>query len=145
MTRRQVRIAHCFRCIYSWRMRYRIPRICPRCKSKYWNVPKVRPIRLGRGLGPEEILLPHRAEILRIARRCGVRRIRVFGSVRRREAVEGSDVDLLVDWRPGTTLLDVAQFRISLQDLLRRKVDTVEERYLHWAIRPQALAEAIPL
>jgi uncharacterized protein len=126
-------------------MRYRIPRVCPRCKSKYWNVPRIRPLRLGSGLGPEEVLAPHRAEILRIARRYGARRIRVFGSVRRHQADERSDVDLLVDWRPGVSLLDVAQFRISLQDLLRRRVDTVEERYLHWAIRPQALAEAIPL
>jgi predicted nucleotidyltransferase len=138
-------MAHCFRCIYTWRMRYRIPRICPRCKSKYWNVPKIRPLRLGSGLGPEEILAPHRSKILRIARSHGVRRIRVFGSVRRREADERSDVDLLVDWRRGASLLDAARFRIALQDLLQRKVDTVEERYLHWAIRPQAVAEAIPL
>ena len=145
MTRRQVRMAHCYRCIYTWRMRYRVPRMCPRCKSRLWNVPKIRPIRLGKGLGMEEILAPHRAEILRLARRYGAGRIRVFGSVRRREADDRSDVDLLVDWRRGTSLLDVARFRISAEDLLGRKVDTVEERNLHWAIRPQALAEAIPL
>lgn len=89
--------------------------------------------------------MPHRSEILRIAQRHGALRIRVFGSVRRHEADERSDVDLLVDWRRGTSLLDAARFRVSLQDLLQRKVDTVEEGYLHWAIRPQVLAEAVPL
>ncbi|MHB1434862.1 MAG: nucleotidyltransferase family protein [Thermoplasmata archaeon] len=145
MTRRQVRIAHCYRCVYTWRMRYRTPRICPRCKSKFWNVPKIRPAQFGTGLGIEEILTPHRAEILRLARRYGVRRIRVFGSVRRCEADDRSDVDLLVEWRRGISLLDAARFRVSVGDLLGRRIDTVDEVHLHWAIRPQVLAEAIPL
>lgn len=145
MTRRLVRIAHCYRCIYTWQMRNRVPRICPRCKSKYWNRPLIRPIRLGEGLGIEEVLSPHRAEIDRISRRWGAKRIRVFGSVRRREATDSSDLDLLVDWKEGTSLLDVATFRVALQDLLARRVDTVEERFLHWALRPQVLAEAVPL
>ena len=119
--------------------------MCPRCKSRHWSEPRVREIRSGHGLGIEEILLPHRAEVLRLARKYGARKIRVFGSVRRREADASSDVDLLVDWRPGTSLLDSAGFRVALQELLGRKVDTVEEGFLHWAIRPHVLAEAVPL
>ncbi len=138
-------MAHCHRCIYTWRMRYRTPRICPRCKSKYWNRPAIRLVRVGNGLGIGEVLAPHRSEILRLSRRWGAKRVRVFGSVRRGEANARSDVDLLIDWKRGTSLLDVASFRVAVQDLLGRKVDTVEERFLHWAIRPQVLAEAVPL
>lgn len=145
MTRRLVRFGHCYRCIYTWRMRYRNPKVCPRCKSKYWNVPKILPLRLGHGLGAEEILGPHRGTILRLARRHGASRVRIFGSVRRREAGRDSDVDLLLDWKRGTSLLDVARFRLDVQDLLGRKVDTVEPGNLHWAIRPQVESEAIPL
>jgi hypothetical protein len=32
--------------------------MCPRCKSTLWDVPKIRPIKLGKGLGIEEILAP---------------------------------------------------------------------------------------
>ena len=105
----------------------------------------MRELRLGDGLGRDEILLPHRTEVLRLAKRYGARKLRVFGSVRRREADANSDVDLLVEWRPGTSLLDSAGFRVAIQELLGRKVDTVEEQFLHWAIRPHVLAEAIPL
>ncbi|HUJ77742.1 MAG TPA: nucleotidyltransferase family protein [Thermoplasmata archaeon] len=96
-------------------------------------------------MGIEEILLPHRTEVLRLAKRYGAGNLRVFGSVRRREADASSDVDLLVRWRPGASLLDSAGFRVALQELLGRRVDTVEEEFLHWAIRPHVLAEAIPL
>jgi uncharacterized protein len=110
-----------------------------------WNVPKIRPVRLGNGQGIEEVLGPHRGEVLRIARQHGARNLRVFGSVRRREADEKSDVDLLVSWRRGTSLLDVARFRIAVQGAIGRSVHTVEDDRLHWALRPQVLAEAVPL
>lgn len=118
MTRRQIRMARCFRCVHSWRMLNRRPRVCPRCKSRYWNVPKLRPIRLGAGLGVNEVLGLHRDQILRMAREHGATRIRVFGSVRRNEADERSDVDLLVDWKPRTSLLATASFRVAVRELL---------------------------
>jgi len=145
MTKRQVRIVHCYRCIYSWRARYRIPRICPRCKSKYWNVPKIRPLRLGTGPGVAEILGPHRSELLRLARRYGAEDVRVFGSVRRGAARPDSDVDLVVNWPKHPSLLRTAEFRIAVKELVGRTVDVVDERHIHWAIRPQILAEAVPL
>ncbi|MGA7861735.1 MAG: nucleotidyltransferase domain-containing protein [Thermoplasmata archaeon] len=145
MTRRQIRLGHCYRCIYTWRMRRRYPTMCPRCKSRLWTVPKILPVKLGNGLGIEEVLAPHRDEILRLARKHGARSIRVFGSVRRREADEKSDVDLLVEWGPDVDLLDTAAFRRQVRESIGRKVDAVEEGFLHWAIRPQVLAEAVPL
>ncbi|MCI4326869.1 MAG: nucleotidyltransferase domain-containing protein [Thermoplasmata archaeon] len=63
----------------------------------------------------------------------------------RREADETSDVDLLVDWDRNVSLLGTAGFRVDLKRLLNREIDTVEEDLLHWAIKPQVQAEAIPL
>lgn len=136
----------CYRCAYVWRPARSVePRICPRCKSRLWNVPILRSISRGRGQGVEQVLAPHRAEILRAAGRRGFGHVRVFGSVRRSEATRTSDVDLLVDRDAGASLLDRAALTDDLERILRRKVDVVPEESLHWLARPQVLFEAIPL
>jgi hypothetical protein len=145
MTKRLVRKGHCYRCIYTWRMRHRVPAMCPRCKSRLWDVPKIRPVTLGNGLGIEEVIGPHRDEIMRLARRHGVRRLFVFGSVRRREATEQSDVDLLVEWRRIPSLLGHASLANDIERAVGRPVDLVNRGDLHWAVSPQVEAEAVPL
>lgn len=30
----------CKRCEYEWVARTEAPRVCPKCKSPYWNVPR---------------------------------------------------------------------------------------------------------
>lgn len=136
---------HCFRCVYSWTPR-RIPvRMCPRCKSRLWDRSAVRAVETGDRPGPDEILGPHRNAVLALARKYGAKRVRVFGSVRRRSATRRSDVDVLVDDLPGASLLDVARLEVELSRVLGRRVDVVEEGSLPWSIRPQVLAEAVPL
>ena len=49
-----------------------------------------------------------RDDIMRLARRRGAENVRVFGSLARGEANENSDLDLLVCWEPGRSLLDHA-------------------------------------
>lgn len=44
---------------------------------------------------PTTLAIEHRDEIVQIAARQGARRVRVFGSIARREAGEESDIDLL--------------------------------------------------
>ena len=65
-----------------------------------------------------------RDEILRIAGRRGAHSLRVFGSVARGEASENSDLDLLVAWEPGRSLLDHVALVQDLQELLGMKVKT---------------------
>ena len=86
-----------------------------------------------------------RDEILRLAARRGALRLRVFGSVARGEANEQSDLDLLVDWEPGRSLLDHAGLVADLQELLGTKVHLGTEKALHWYVRDQILREARPL
>ncbi|MGP8076087.1 MAG: nucleotidyltransferase family protein, partial [Thermoplasmata archaeon] len=92
-----------------------------------------------------EVLTPHLDEIHRLAKKNGAARILVFGSVRRREATEKSDVDLMVRWRRPISLLDRADFHLELEKTLGRSVDLVDEGALHWAIRPQVESEAVSL
>ena len=89
--------------------------------------------------------LRQREEILRVAYRRGARNVRVFGSVARGEATENSDLDLLVDWEPGRSLLDHAGLVEDLQDLLGIKVQIGTEKSLHWYVRDRILREAAPL
>lgn len=86
-----------------------------------------------------------RADVLEIASRNGARGVRVFGSVARGEASRTSDLDLLVEWEPGRSLLDHVALVQDLEDLLGVKVHVGTEKSLHWYIRDRALKEAAPL
>lgn len=69
----------------------------------------------------------------------------MFGSVVRDEEREDSDVDLLVDFLPGTTLLDQVGLIDALSTALGRKVDVVSERALNKHLRQRVLQEVVPL
>jgi len=84
-------------------------------------------------------------EIIRIAAEHGAHNIRVFGSVARDEADTESDIDFLVEFEPGTSLLTHAGLVVALEDLLGRKVDVAPEKSLKQRIRDRVLAEAVPL
>jgi hypothetical protein len=49
----------------------------------------------------------------------------VFGSVARGEAVETSDVDLLVAPGPDTTLFDLSGFALDVEEIVGRHVDVL--------------------
>jgi uncharacterized protein len=138
-------LAGCFRCAYVWRPRLPSPSRCPRCKSGLWDVPKLRAIQLGSGLGIADILTGKRSEFFEALRRNKARNPRVFGSVARNHANLKSDLDLLVDFDPDASAFDHVGLQQDLERLLRRKVDVAEADGLHWLIRPQVLFEAIPL
>src|SRR5215471_15004230 len=86
-----------------------------------------------------------RDEIVRLAARRGAHSLRVFGSVARGTATENSDLDLLVTWEPGRSLLDHAGLVEDLQELLGMKVHVGTEKALHWYVRDRILSEATPL
>jgi uncharacterized protein len=86
-----------------------------------------------------------RGQILTIAARHGAGNVRVFGSVARGEADAASDIDVLVDFEPGRSLLDLAALLVDLEDLLGHPVDVVTEPGLKARIRQRVLAEAVPV
>ena len=86
-----------------------------------------------------------RDEILRLAALHGAHSLRVFGSVARGEAGENSDLDLLVAWEPGRSLLDHAGLVQDLEEVLGIKVHIGTEKSLHWCARERILREAVPL
>jgi len=92
----------------------------------------------------DDLLREKREEILRIAAKHGACNVRVFGSVARGEAGDESDIDLLVEFGPGRSLLDQAGLVADLEELLGRKVDVVTAGGLYWLLRRRILKEARP-
>ena len=87
----------------------------------------------------------HREEILAIAARHGASNVRWFGSIARGQGGPESDVDLLVSFESGRSLLDLIGLKHEIEDLVQRPVDVVTDRALSPYIRDQVLAEAVPL
>ena len=84
---------------------------------------------------PSEALAAHRDKLLAIAAGHGASNLRVFGSVARGADKEGSDIDLLVDVRQGTSLFDLVGLQQDFEDTLGMKVDLLTEPELHPLIR----------
>ena len=85
----------------------------------------------------------HRAAIRRIVERHRASNVRVFGSVAQGCDIEGSDLDLLVDPTPETTLFDIGAIKHEIFELLGVPVDVLTPRALPEKFRATVLAEAV--
>ncbi len=94
---------------------------------------------------PSEILQHHRSDIIAIAIANHVCNVRLFGSSSRNEDTEESDLDLLVDPTPETTLMDIARMQNRLHSLLGVRVDVLTPKALPPSFRDKVLAEAVPI
>ena len=86
-----------------------------------------------------------RHQIAPITRRFKVANPRVFGSVLHGLDVEDSDLDLLVDPLPETTLFDLGGLQGELEDLLGVPVDVRTPGGLPAHVRAMVVAEAQPV
>ena len=93
----------------------------------------------------DRILVEKREEILRIAAKHGVGRIRVFGSAARGESRLESDLDLLVEVTGPTTPWFPGGLVAELEEFLGRRVDVVEPDAIRETLRRQILQDAVPL
>ena len=101
---------------------------------------------LGDGLMvlPLDQLRALRADIDRLAAQYGARNLRIFGSVAN-QAGPVSDLDILVDFERGRSLLDQVGFEQDLEDLLGCSVDVVVEGGISPHIEASILRDAVPL
>ena len=100
----------------------------------------MRPVR-----DKQDILLYLRAQKSYLAREYHIQSIGLIGSFSRNEQTPASDVDLIVDFEPGTpTLYELKnRLRTELETRFGRKVEIASKKYLKPYFRDQILAEAI--
>lgn len=92
---------------------------------------------------PSTALESHRAAVRRIVESHRARNARVFGSVAHGNDTSASDLDLLIDTTPDTTLMDVAAIQVELETLLGVTVDVLTPNALPEEFRYTVLAEAM--
>lgn len=77
---------------------------------------------------PSEALANRDADVVRIAQAHGATSVRLFGSVAKQADTIGSDLDLLVDLKPGTSFYDLVAMEDEIAALLGVEVDVVSAR-----------------
>lgn len=86
-----------------------------------------------------------RGEILEIARRYGASDVRIIGSVARGDTRRDSDLDLVVRFEAGRSLLDQGGRVMDLRELLGVEVDVIDEEAMRPRFRNKVLREAVQL
>lgn len=95
---------------------------------------------------PSEVLEKNREAIREATKRFNAANPRVFGSVARGEDGPDSDIDILVDALPGSTLFSLGGLQYELEQMFGgMKVDVVTSGGLPETVRNRVLAEAAPI
>lgn len=94
---------------------------------------------------PSSALACHREAIRQVVASHRASNARVFGSVVHGLDTEESDLDILIDPMPETTLFDIGAIRHELLQLLGVPVDVLTPGALPERFRNAVLAEAVPI
>ena len=94
---------------------------------------------------PSIALATNREAIRRVVESHRACNARVFGSVVHGNDTEDSDLDILIDPTPDTTLFDIGAIRHELLQLLSVPVDVLTPKALPEKLRASVLAEAMPV
>ncbi|WP_416761096.1 nucleotidyltransferase family protein [Roseateles sp. So40a] len=94
---------------------------------------------------PSEALALKRDELGAVVARYPMKNLRLFGSALHGQDREDSDLDLLVDPLPGTTLIDLGGLQRELEVLLGVPVHLLTPGFISEKFRAQVLAEARPV
>lgn len=92
-----------------------------------------------------DVLINKRDLINKIAKKYHATNIRVFGSVARKDETDNSDIDFLVHFLPGASLLDQVGLIDELSRNFNRPVDVVSDRALNKYIADSVLEESVSL
>jgi hypothetical protein len=94
---------------------------------------------------PSKALKKHRAKVFKIIISNQTLNPRVFGSVANGTDTDDSDLDILVDPTPKTTLMNIGEIKHQLLSLLNLPVDIITPKSLPEDIRIKVISEAKPL
>ena len=94
---------------------------------------------------PSAVFEQHRETIRRLVAEHGMSNPRLFGSALHGDDTETSDLDLLIDIGPHTSLFEIVNLQLALQDAVGIPVDLRTPGELHPKFRNEVLAEALSL
>jgi uncharacterized protein len=94
---------------------------------------------------PSEALTAHRDELRQLVSRYAVAHPRVYGSVLTGKDDDDSDLDILVDATPSTTLLTLTGLEREAEELLGVHVSVLTPGFLPRKFRDRVLQQAQPL
>lgn len=94
---------------------------------------------------PSFALAQNRENVKRVIAKFPVTNPRIFGSVALKTDADGSDLDLIVDPLPETTLFDLGGLQFELEDLLGVHVDLLIPGDPPLKVRAEIISKAIPL
>ena len=98
-----------------------------------------------RDAGEDPAIAEIQSKVAEVMRRRGVVRAGMFGSVARGEASPVSDVDFLVEFEQGRTLLDLAGLGLDLKEALGCDVDVATPNSLHPALEAEIMRDLVPI
>jgi len=82
-------------------------------------------------------------KVISILKKHGIKRILVFGSYARGEATSESDLDLIVEFPRGTSLLDHIRIENELMETLKIKIDLLSKNGISPYLIDNIMKEAI--
>jgi predicted nucleotidyltransferase len=94
---------------------------------------------------PSISLENNRSQVREVLQRFGMTNPRVFGSAARGEDTDKSDLDILVDAPPGTSLYDLAAVEVELETILGCKVEVLTKGFLASDIAERAEIDLLPI
>jgi len=84
-----------------------------------------------------------RSKILPLLKHNGVVKAGIFGSFARGEEKKGSDIDILIQFKGGKTLLDLVSLERELKIVLGRNVDLLTYDSINHLIKERILNEEV--
>jgi len=94
---------------------------------------------------PSEAFAQHRDTIRRIVLESGMANPRLFGSALHGDDIDGSDLDLLIDVPPRTSLFDIVRVQLAIEDYLGIEVHLLTPGDLPPKFRDAVVLEAQPV
>ncbi len=79
--------------------------------------------------------------IIPILKKHGIKKASLFGSVVRDDLSEESDIDILVEMPETATLIELANLKLDLEDILQRNVDVLTYDSLHPMLKERIMDE----
>ena len=91
----------------------------------------------------EEKIKKIRDILVEVLKKYGVSKAAIFGSVARGDDTEDSDIDIIVEFVDGKSLLDLVALKLELQKMLGKEIDIITYNSIHPLLKEKILSEQV--